>query len=149
MLKNCLRVLVLAYAVLGPMAGFAEGFDDNRQSIALTKPERSWLLNEMRDQLTAIGAIVTGLSDGEPTVIRRIATARGIERTSDPTRPLTIGDKTPDAWKAFARNMYREFDGIAEGVERQETSQQVLARVGRLTKICVSCHAMFQLVHTP
>jgi len=128
----------------------AAGMQDNRQAVSLSVDERTWLLHEMRDNLTAIQAIAAALEHGDVALVHQIADTKTTAAwNADTTRPPTIRAKLPDAWKAMAVAIHREYDGIAEGAAGQENTPQLIGRVGRMMQNCVACHTIYRLDPPP
>ena len=121
---------------------------DARQPIVLTPQEYSWLLNEMRGHLDAIGAANQAMANGDMEAARQALLARGTARLKAPGR-LGFGHKTTDAWRAMAGGMHKSYDAVAEGIANKETPQQVMGRIAGLKHNCAGCQASYRLVAAP
>ncbi len=123
---------------------------DTRLPIALNAAEKAWLFNEMRENVVAIQAITAALSENDAAKVQQIASALGMEPWSkDPTRPPNFRSKFPPPWSALAVQVHKDFDAIAVGAAANETTRQMLARVGKLMQNCVGCHAVYRVVEGP
>ena len=121
---------------------------DVRQPITLTPKEYSWLLNEMRGHLDAIGAAQQALSSGDLETARQALLERGTARFKAPGR-LSFPQKVPEAWRALALGMHQSYDAVAEGIANKETASQIMGRTAKLMQHCAGCHASYRLVETP
>ena len=121
---------------------------DVRQAVTLTPKEYSWLLNEMRGHLDAIGAAQQALSTGDAEVARQALLERGTARFKTPGR-LSFPQKVPDGWKALALGMHQSFDAAAEGILNKESATQIMGRTAKLMQYCTGCHVTYRLVEAP
>ncbi len=121
---------------------------DARLPITLTPTEYSWLLNEMRGHLNAIGAAQQALSTGDAETARQTMLDRGTAHLKAPGR-LSFPQKVPDAWKALAIGMHKSFDAVAEGIASKESAAQIMGRTANLMQYCAGCHASYRLVEAP
>lgn len=121
---------------------------DVRQPITLSPKEYSWLLNEMRGHLDAIGAAQQALSTGDVETARQAMLERGTARFKAPGR-LIFSQKTTEAWRAMALAMHQSYDAVAEGIANKESASQIMGRTARLMQHCAGCHSSYRLVATP
>jgi len=121
---------------------------DVRQPITLTPTEYSWLLNEMRGHLNAIGAAQEALSTGDMETARQAMLERGTARLKAPGR-LSFPQKVTDAWRGMAIGMHQSYDAVAEGIANKETASQIMGRTAKLMQYCAGCHVSYRLVATP
>ena len=121
---------------------------DVRQPITLTPAEYSWLLNEMRGHLNAIGATQQALSTGDVETARQAMLERGTARLKTPGR-LSFPQKVTDAWRSMASGMHQSFDAVAEGIANKENASQIMGRTAKLMQFCAGCHASYRLVEAP
>jgi hypothetical protein len=121
---------------------------DVRQPITLTPQEYSWLLNEMRGHLDAIGAAQQALSTGDMETARQAMLARGTARFKAPGR-LSFPQKVPEAWRAMAGGMHQSYDAVAEGIGNKESAAQIMGRTAKLMQYCAGCHVSYRLVAAP
>jgi hypothetical protein len=123
---------------------------DARSPVVLTGSEKAWLFGEMRENLVAIQAIASALSDGDAARVQRIAADLGLGPwTRNPARPPDLLAKFPPPWRALAAQVHKDFDGIADGAAARESNQQLLARIGKLMQSCTACHASYRVEATP
>lgn len=121
---------------------------DVRQPITVTPTEYSWLLNEMRGHLNAIGAAQQALSTSDVETARQAMLERGTARLKTPGR-LSFPQKVTDAWRAMALGMHQSFDAAAEGIANKESASQIMGRTAKLMQYCAGCHASYRLVESP
>lgn len=143
-----LAVFASAILLLHSSLSLAVDPSDTRQPITLTPQEYSWLLNEMRGHLNAIGAAQQALSTGDTEAARKAMLERGGARLKDPGR-LFFSQKTTEAWRAMAGAMHRSFDEVAEGIANRESTAQIMGRTAKLMSYCAGCHASYRLVAAP
>jgi hypothetical protein len=123
---------------------------DQRTPVALTASETAWLFGEMRENLVAIQAIASALSDNDLGQVHRIAADLGVGPwTRNPSRPPNLIAKFPPPWKVLAAQVHQDFDSIAEAAAGKESNQQMLARISKLIRNCTACHASYRVVEAP
>lgn len=144
---NLIAAIVATLLVLSRPVQAADP-SDTRHAIVLTPAEYSWLLNEMRGHLDAIGAAQLALSTGDVEAARQAMLERGTARLKTPGR-LNLSQKTPDAWKAMATEMHQSFDAVAHGLGNKESAPQIMGRVAKVMQYCTGCHASYRLTETP
>jgi hypothetical protein len=148
-----LVLAVFASAILLSHSSLTLAVDpsDVRQPITLTPQEYSWLLNEMRGHLDAIGAAQQALSTGDMETARKAMLERGTARPKffPPGRPPSFAHKTTEAWRAMASGMHQSYDAVAEGIANKESAAQIMGRTAKLMQYCAGCHVSYRLVAAP
>ena len=122
---------------------------DSRQPVMLNAREKTFLMAEMRSNLTAIQTILSAISAGDSALAAEAATARGnivLEAArKDPFRQ-GISAKTPPAWKSLAVANRAAFDEVARSSAKNENPIVTVRKVAALMSNCVACHATHRIV---
>lgn len=133
-------VLVLACAcqrqIPEPPAG------DSRQTISLPPEAREAVLNEMRTMLGSLNGIIGGLAGQDSAAIREAAAASGLATAADPALEKLL----PEQFLTWGVETHRRFDALAAAASMGVTADTVLAHLGRITQLCVSCHATYRVM---
>lgn len=114
---------------------------DTRQAIALPPEARNAVLSEMRTMLGSLNGILTGLATHDTAAIHRAAAASGLAMAADPALEKLL----PDQFLTWGVQTHRQFDDLAAAAASDITPDSVLARLSRITQLCVSCHATYRL----
>lgn len=123
------------------------GDGDDRTALALTPPEKAYVLDQMRQFVISIQSIAAGLADGDGARAVEAAAARGSKRNAgSPAFPPTLGAKLPETWKQFGGGVRGGFDGLAQGISEQQSPTRSLRQLGELMTNCVGCHASYRIV---
>ena len=120
---------------------------DGRTTVLLAPAERAFILTEMRQLLQAVHGIVTGMSDPDQTQGRAQAAAAarsaGMEMAADGNPALML--KLPLPMKQLGMSVHRDFDELADTINKEATSQDILQRLSNITTRCLACHETYQL----
>ena len=120
---------------------------NGRTALALTPPEKAYVLLQMRQFVESIQTITAGLADGDRRAAVEAAAARGLKRNqNDPAFPSTLGAKLPQDWKQFGGGTRRGFDALAETIGKSDDPHQSLKQLNEVMKNCVACHASYRVV---
>ncbi len=142
--------LVLAGVLCaGTLAAEEATIDDGngRTALALTPPEKAYVLLQMRQFVESIQIITGGLADGDKAAAVEAAAARGLKRNqNDPAFPSTLGAKLPQEWKQFGGSTRKGFDALAEALGKDGDAKQPLKQLSEVMKNCVGCHASYRVV---
>jgi hypothetical protein len=93
----------------------------------------------MRTMLGSVSGVLGAAARNDSTGIRGAAHASGMAAAADPELEKLL----PEAWLQMAMQTHLGFDSLAgAGAKGRDT---VVARLGKLTTNCVSCHAMYRL----
>ncbi len=114
---------------------------DNRINLHLTEIERVDFLSEMRQMLTSIQGIISGIA--EEDIEKIIKSARYSGNRMARATPASIKEKTPQAFKEIGGPTHMMFE---EMVVRAETDdmQTLTELTGQIMQQCLSCHAIFK-----
>ncbi|MBG0810760.1 hypothetical protein IY145_15415 [Methylosinus sp. H3A] len=126
----------------------ARGEDaDSRVAVAMTAPEKAFVLGQMRLFVKSIEQIVSALASGDRATAAQAAAARGGARfQAENAMPPTLGAKFPETWRSFGQPMRKGFDELAKGLADGEGESRSLARLGELMRNCVACHESYRIV---
>ena len=144
--------LVLWLVVIG-VAGFffVKGWTvpsrDSRTAVALSESERDQVLGEMRQLLKSVHGVLQGVSTQDLPAAGKAARAAGMGMAAD-VNPALIA-KLPLPFKAMGMSVHRDFDGLADGIQSGERSEQVLKRLTELTSRCTACHELYRFSTSP
>lgn len=139
--------LILWLFVIG-MAGFffVKGWTvpsrDSRTAVALSEAERDQILAEMQRLLKSVHGVLQGVSTQDLSGAGKSARAAGMAMAAD-VNPALIA-KLPLTFKAMGMSVHRDFDGLADGIQSGERSEQVLRRLADLTSRCTACHDRYR-----
>ena len=120
---------------------------DSRIAVALTAPEKAFVLDQMRLFVKSMEQIVTGLATGDKAMAAEAASARGAIRfRADGAMFPALSDKFPDKWKQLGQPMRKGFDELSKALAEGEDTTRALARLGALMSNCVACHESYRIV---
>lgn len=114
---------------------------DARTPLTLAPEAQDAVLAEMRAMLGSLNGILTGLATGDTAAMVRAATASGLAAAADPALEKVL----PEQFLQLGMATHRQFDSLATLIGAGLARDSVLARLGRLTGTCVSCHATYRL----
>jgi hypothetical protein len=120
---------------------------DSRTAVVLAESERDQILAEMRHLLKSVHGILQGVSTQDLSGAGKSARAAGMGMAADVNPALMA--KLPLAFKAMGMSVHRDFDGLADGIQSGERSEQVLKRLTELTSRCTACHELYRFSATP
>ena len=142
------RNAAIAAFCFGISIGSARGADtDPRIPVALTAPEKAFVLDQMRLFVKSVEQIVTGLATGDKAMAVEAASVRGAVRfRADGALFPTLNDKFPDKWKQLGQPMRKGFDELSKALAEGEDPTRALARLGALMGNCVACHESYRIV---
>jgi cytochrome c556 len=134
------RMLALGMlAIATECGGHAPASLDPRTAVQLTAEQRNAVLTEMRTMLGSVSGVLGAAARNDSAGIRGAAHASGAAAAADPALEKLL----PEAWLQMAEQTHSGFDSLAAaGAKGRDT---VIARLGRVTTNCVSCHAMYRL----
>ncbi|MEE9445309.1 MAG: acetolactate decarboxylase [Cocleimonas sp.] len=115
---------------------------DNRISLGFTAKEKGEFLTEMRQMLTSIQGIMTGIGANNRELIIKSAKYSG-NRMARAT-PDSIKNKTPLSFKKIGGPTHMKFEELA--IRAEDDDMDALAELtGDLMKNCLACHATFKV----
>lgn len=130
----------LAAAMLTAGCAGSEQSLDTRTAVRLTAEQRNAVLVEMRGMLGSVSAILAAVQHPDSAAIRDAAAKSGTAAAADPALEKLL----PETWLQMAVQTHAGFDSLAAAAAKGRDT--VVARLGRVTGSCVSCHAMYRLV---
>lgn len=114
---------------------------DPRQPLALPVEAQDAVRAEMNGMLTSIHRIVLALPQGDTAAIRAAAGAAGLATAADPALEKLL----PEQFLTWGTHTHQGFDALAASVSAGYERDSVLAHLGRITQMCVTCHASYRL----
>ncbi len=142
-----LWVFVIGMAVFFFVKGWTVPSLDSRTTVALSEVERDQILTEMRQLLKSVHGVLQGVSTQDLSGAGKSARAAGMAMAAD-VNPLLMA-KLPLTFKGMGMSVHRDFDGLADGIQSGERSEQVLKRLTELTSRCTACHELYRFSTTP
>ena len=115
---------------------------DKRISLGFTAEEKAEFLTEMRQMLTSIQGIMTGIGTKNRELIIKSAKYSG-NRMARAT-PDSIKKKTPLSFEEIGGPTHMKFEELA--IRAEDDDMDMLAEfTGDLMKNCLACHAIFKV----
>lgn len=133
-----LTALTLTYPAF---AENSEARSDNRLSLGFTDTEKAEFLSEMRQMLTSIQGVISGIAEENPEKIILAAKYSGNRMARE--TPESIKRKTPAAFKEIGGPTHMMFEELAIRAETDDM-QSLTEFTGQLMQQCIACHAMFK-----
>jgi len=121
--------------------------DDSRTAIAVPEAGREMVRREMRQMLSALHGVLAATLNEDLAGAAEAARAGGMAVAVD-TDPA-VASRLPEEFERLGVATHTAFDDLARAVEAGATGDTVVARLGRLTSNCVSCHETYRLVASP
>lgn len=140
MQSRLLALVLLTFAAL-PMASAAEPDDDLRHHLAMTPAERGEFLAEMRQMLTSIQDIITGI--GTEDRERIAAAARYSGNRMARATPDSLRQRLPREFQEIGGPTHMLFEEIAIRAETDDMADLAVL-TGQTLQQCLACHAMFR-----
>ncbi|MBI3778028.1 MAG: hypothetical protein HY274_03785 [Gammaproteobacteria bacterium] len=135
--------LVLKFVVLGRTGTLADG----RVAILLEPSERAVVLNEMRQFLAGIQAMLVAADRGDAAAMAKIAQPLGMAAAHNV--PAGLAAKLPLEFKTLGHSVHGDFDRLAMDAEAMNDTRLALRQLGETMKKCVACHATYQIAPAP
>jgi len=144
MIKNPLSVLftvlILVFVSLSTKAYAVDG----RQVIYLNETEKAVLMIEMRNFLRGSQEVLDNSLKGDLTLVNRTAKPLGVKMLRNLPKDMTA--KMPKTFYAMLKSLHYGFAEIADVAKRPDTEPKVIMqKLANMQKLCVACHANFQL----
>ena len=120
---------------------------DGRTGIVLQDSERDFVLTEMRDLLTSINGIMTSLAKDDYPAAAEWARKVGLKghSTIEAQNPAIMA-KLPIGFKQMGMSLHKDFDEVADMIDKKMSQKEIMGRMGETTSKCISCHSTFKLV---
>ena len=117
---------------------------DGRKVIYLNETEKAVLMIEMRNFLRGSQEVLDNSLKGDLTLVHRTAQPLGVKMLKNLPKDMT--DKMPKTFYAMLKSLHYGFAEIADVAKRPDTEPKViLQKLANMQKLCVACHANFQL----
>ena len=115
---------------------------DKRISLQLTKTEKVEFLSEMRQMLTSIQGIISGIGENNPQKIIKAARYSG-NRMARAT-PASIKAKIPKSFQEIGGPTHMMFEELVIRAETDDMETLILF-TGELMQQCIACHEAFKV----
>jgi hypothetical protein len=142
---NLTHWLITAILLLSPLSSLLASpkneLIDQRISLNLTESEQFEFLSEMRQMLTSIQGIISGIAEENTDKIIKFARYSG-NRMARAT-PNSIKEKTPQEFKQIGGPTHMMFEELVIRAETDDM-QTLTEFTGEIMKQCLSCHAIFK-----
>jgi len=124
--------------------GWTASGSDGRTEIILAPSERDLILKEMRELLKAVDRVIGELGSPQPDRQAAQAAARAVGMAMAADVNPAIMAKLPLPFKQIGMSIHRDMDALADAIRQDQTSQQLLQRLGNMTARCTACHDMYR-----
>lgn len=131
--------LVLKFLVLGK----TEPGTDGRVAVVLDASERAFVLNEMRQFLAGIQAMLEAAERNDPAAVAQAARLLGMAAAHNV--PAGMAAKLPLEFKTLGFSVHGDFDRLAMDAESMQDVRLSLQQLSETMKKCVACHATYQI----
>ena len=115
---------------------------DQRISLGLTETEKIEFLSEMRQMLSSIQGIISGIGENNPEKIIKAARYSG-NRMARAT-PKSIKLKTPKSFQEIGGPTHMMFEELVIRAETDDMETLTLF-TGEIMQQCLACHEMFKV----
>ncbi|GAB4423394.1 MAG: hypothetical protein OHK0011_03250 [Turneriella sp.] len=121
--------------------------NDVRIVVELQPAEREFILSEMRELLRAVHEIHAALATGETQAAIKAARRVGMGNHDTVVENAQPGLmlKIPMAMKKLGHDTHRNFDVIADLLDKKASATEIHRELVELTAKCVSCHSGYRL----
>ena len=136
-------LFALVSIVAAQHAGAAEQGPDRRTVIMLDEAGRAAILEEMRHHLNGIQTILEALSKNDLQMVAKAARASGMQAAQE-AEPH-INAQLPQGFKTLGLSMHKEFDAMADEVEKSRDPKLAQGRLSSIVQKCNACHGAFQI----
>jgi len=130
----------LAVFVAAPLS--AQSYDDGREAIYVSGPERAELLAEMRGFLETVQGTMDALVAEDMVAIAELNAASGLRATANTPESLTA--KLPEPFRLLGLSTHNLFDGIAREATDLGDPLVITEQIGGLLANCTACHASYR-----
>ena len=121
---------------------------DKRYSLGLDEAEKAEFLTEMRQMLTTIQQIMTGIATKDKDMIIKAARYSGNQMAR--ATPQSVKDKTPVSFEQIGGPTHMMFEELIINVEEMDLDDKdditdLAEFTGKLMRNCLACHAAFKV----
>lgn len=138
-----LFIALLGGLFLLPKMAYAEASSDSRTAIWLSDAERSAILAEMRQFLSASQSILQAALNDDMEQVEQTARAVGLKQARGV--PKTLQVKLPQGFTQLGPQVHIGFEEIADEAATMGDAQVILQRLAAVQKLCIQCHAVYRL----
>lgn len=138
-----LFIALLAGVFFLPKMAYAEASSDSRTAIWLNDAERSAILAEMRQFLSASQSILQAALNDDMEQVEQTARAVGLKQARGV--PKTLQAKLPQGFTQLGPQVHIGFEEIADEAATMGDTQVILQRLAEVQKLCIQCHAIYRL----
>jgi hypothetical protein len=136
-------LLTTLFIMVCTMASTAQAVD-TRKAVWLTADEREVVLIEMRNFLRGSQQVLEHSLNEDMKMVERTAKPLGLKMLKN--LPKELKEDMPPSFFAMFKTLHYGFAEIAD-ISKSPTanSKVVLQKLANMQKLCVSCHATYQL----
>lgn len=121
---------------------------DSRQIIYLNEAEKAVLLIEMRNFLRGSQEVLQHSLNDDLNLVHRTAKPLGVKMLKNLPKEMT--DKMPKTFYAMLKSLHYGFAEISDVAKQPDTQPKVIMqKLANMQKLCVACHASYQLKIKP
>lgn len=125
------------------VSGEVEPSEDGRTSVILTKDERNFILDEMRDFLVSVQAVSQAITEKDMEKVANLAHKAGM--AAEANTPGALLQKIPLSMKRLGFGTRAKFDEIAESAKTNKDPLVARKQLDALMNNCIACHLTFRL----
>jgi hypothetical protein len=140
-MKKIVLITILIFCQIIDSAAEENVNPDSRKSLDLTLEEKAQFLSEMRQMLSSIQGIISGIAEEDPDKIIESAKYSG-NRMARAT-PVSIKNKTPQEFKDIGGPTHMMFEELVIRAETDDM-QTLTELTGRILQQCIGCHAIYR-----
>ena len=115
---------------------------DQRTIVPLTEPERILVAERMRQMLTSVEQVTSGIASGDAKTVSEAASRSGTAMMR--ALPLQIRKKFPPPFVQMAKTTHQLFDQIAHETKSVQTPGPTLKHLAEAIQGCNACHAAYR-----
>jgi len=120
---------------------------DNRTVIGLTDTEKTALLSEMRQFLSASHQILSAALTEDADAVEAAARPMGVKLMK--STPDALKTKLPKGFGELGSRTHLGFEEIANEASGMGDTNVILKQLAKLQTNCIACHAHYQFKVTP
>ncbi len=128
--------------LLAASPAISQTYDDGREPIYVSGPERAALLDEMRGFLETVQGTMDALVAEDMQAIAELNSASGMRAAAG--TPAALTNKLPEAFRQLGVSTHKLFDGIAQEASDMGDPAVITAQIGGLLANCTACHASYR-----
>ena len=137
-------ILNIALVYVFIFKGETVDLKDGRKGIPLNKPNKDFVLDEMRSFLESVQQINEGIIKNDKSLVIKAGEKSGGSVIDH--APQGMMAKLPMDFKALGFATHAVFDEIAESARNNFEPAQTREQMAKLLGNCVSCHKQFRIL---